>query len=144
VAIIFIIGLISICVLIHASGMWAGLHVLTKAARGLPERISALQGAGWLTATVCALFFLHLMHSLVWAWCYRFFDLLPDFETAVYFSATSYATLGYGDVLLAEKWRILGPFEAVTGVLMFGWSTGALFLVANKVNHLLQGRKNPS
>jgi hypothetical protein len=124
--------------------MWGGLHVLTRAARRLPERISPLQGAGWLSATVCALFFLHLMHILVWASCYRFYDLLPNFETAMYFSATSYATLGYGDVLLAEKWRILGPFEGVTGVLMFGWSTGVLFLVANKVNRMLHASKAPS
>jgi hypothetical protein len=36
-------------------------------------------------------------------------------------------------VVLGREWRILGAVEAVTGVLMFGWSTGVLFTV---VHHL--------
>ena len=47
--------------------------------------------------------------------------------------------MGYGDVNPPEKWRIVGAIEAVTGILMFGWSTGVLFAV---VNHLLGRFKN--
>jgi hypothetical protein len=51
---------------------------------------------------------------------------MPDLESAAYFSLTSYTTVGYGDVVLPEPWRLLGPLEAAVGVLMLGWSTGIL------------------
>lgn len=48
---------------------------------------------------------------------------LPDFESALYFSATSFTTLGYGDVVLDPKWRLFGAIERANGLLLFGWST---------------------
>jgi hypothetical protein len=54
---------------------------------------------------------------------------LPDMRTGTYFSLTSYATVGYGDVLLPEEWRLLGSFEGTVGVLMPGWSTSLMVAV---------------
>jgi hypothetical protein len=44
----------------------------------------------------------------------------------------NYATLGYGDVLPVERWRLLGPMTAMNGVLLFGWSTAVIFEVLRK------------
>ena len=41
----------------------------------------------------------------------------------------NFATLGYGDIVLSAKWRLLGALEAVNGVLMFGLTTGFLYTV---------------
>jgi hypothetical protein len=60
-------------------------------------------------------------------------DVLPDFETAIYFSLTSYTTVGYGDVVLPASWRILGPVEAGVGILMFGWSTGIMVTALTRI-----------
>jgi voltage-gated potassium channel len=78
---------------------------------------------------VCLLLLLHLAEAGIWALFYVFSGSLPDFETAAYYSLTSYATLGYGDVVLSEPWRLLGPIEAAVGILMMGWSTGILVTV---------------
>ena len=51
------------------------------------------------------------------------FDAL---EVAVYHSAVNFASLGYGDIVMSERWRLLGPLEAVNGVLMIGVSTAVL------------------
>ena len=61
---------------------------------------------------VGALLLLHLAEAVVWALFYVLVGALPDLETAVYFSLTSYTTVGYGDVVLPEPWRLLGPIEA--------------------------------
>jgi hypothetical protein len=66
------------------------------------------------------------MEAAMWAAFYRMSGLFSEFETALYFSITSYTTVGYGDVLLPPSWRVLGPMEAAVGILMFGWSTAII------------------
>jgi hypothetical protein len=53
-------------------------------------------------------------------------------ELAFYFSAVTYATIGYGDLVLPKEWRMLGPIEDFTGILMFGLSTAFFFIVVSK------------
>src|SRR5262247_2357333 len=57
---------------------------------------------------------------------------LPNFESSFYFSAVTYATNGYGDLVLPKEWRMLGPIEGFTGILMFGLSTAFFFIVVSK------------
>lgn len=61
---------------------------------------------------------------------------VPSWESAFYFLASSYATVGYGDVVLPSKWRLLGPLESMVGMLMSGVSIGLLFAA---VTHLVDG-----
>ncbi|GAA5129191.1 two pore domain potassium channel family protein [Luteolibacter yonseiensis] len=126
--------LVSACVATHSGGMILGVRWLWR----LWPRDETDYRPGhtfWLIVRVVyGLLLLHLIQITIWAAFYQFQGCFADFATSFYFSATSYSTLGYGDVLLDEKWRILGAVEAVTGVLMFGWSTGILFTI---VHHLL-------
>src|SRR5262249_16606180 len=57
---------------------------------------------------------------------------LPNFESSFYFSAVTYATIGYSDLVLPKEWRMLGPIEGFTGILMFGLSTAFFFIVVSK------------
>ena len=50
-------------------------------------------------------------------------EVLPKLEDALYFSASAYSTLGTGDLVLPEGWRIVGAVEGVAGFLLLGWST---------------------
>jgi hypothetical protein len=83
----------------------------------------------------CAALVMHGIVILLWASCYRWL-CLPSWESAFYFSASSYATVGYGDVVLPSKWRLLGPLESMVGMLMSGVSIGLLFAA---VTHLVDG-----
>jgi hypothetical protein len=40
--------------------------------------------------------------------------------------AVNETTLRYGDRVMSDRWRLLGPQEAVSGTLAFGWSTAAI------------------
>jgi voltage-gated potassium channel len=71
---------------------------------------------------------LHILQILLWAAFYRW-RCLPSWESSFYFSAASYSTVGYGDIVLPRVWRLLGPLESVTGVLMCGISVSALFAI---------------
>jgi hypothetical protein len=71
----------------------------------------------------------HLFQIAVWALLFLQLDQFSDFATAFYHSTVNFATLGYGDIVMDERWRLLGALQAAGGVLMFGLSTGALFAV---------------
>ena len=57
----------------------------------------------------------------------------PSWELAFYFSGSTYATVGYGDVILPSHWRLLGPLESLTGVLMCGVSVSILFALVTRL-----------
>ena len=109
------LGLTVLTVVIHAVGtlfvMRRTNHVWSNRSRQL-----GLLGAELLIARmVGGLLLLHIAEAVVWALFFLLFGLLPDFEAATYFSLTSYTTVGYGDLLLKEPWRLLGPIEAGGG-----------------------------
>ena len=68
----------------------------------------------------------NLAQTAIWALLFRILGEFDQFSTAFYHSAVNFATLGYGDIVMSGKYRLLGPLEAINGVLMIGVSTAAL------------------
>jgi hypothetical protein len=135
--------LVSICVAIHGLGMVVGLRWLGHKVPAHRHHFS-LPAMFWIVIRVIyGLLLLHLLQILVWALCYHWSNCFPDFATCFYYSAQSYSTVGFGDVTPTGHWRILGAIEAVTGILMFGWSTGVLFSVVNHLNQRFAGASHP-
>ena len=99
------------------------------------KEVRVFRCAALVMQTTVAVIVLHGIVILLWASCYRWL-CLPSWESAFYFSASSYATVGYGDVVLPSKWRLLGPLESMVGMLMAGVSIGLLFAA---VTHLVDG-----
>jgi hypothetical protein len=69
----------------------------------------------------------HLIEIAFWAAVFIICGEFHDFGNAYYHSAVNYTTLGYGDLILSPRWRLLGPLEAANGILMFGVSTAMIF-----------------
>jgi hypothetical protein len=80
----------------------------------------------------------HVTQIALWALVFFLAGQVADFPRAFYVSAQNYTTLSYGDILLPERWRLLGPLEAMNGLLFFGLSTAVLFAVMSRllVHHL--------
>jgi len=76
----------------------------------------------------------HLGEIAFWGVALDLTGAAPDLGAAIYSSAGSYTTSG-ADVVLPPQWRLLGPFEAVDGMLMFGVSTAFIFAVVNRLIH---------
>jgi len=75
----------------------------------------------------------HLVEIVLWAIVFRASSGISTFEKAFYFSAQNYTTLGYGDIVLSDRWRLLGPLEAINGVLLFGLSTAVMFAALSRL-----------
>jgi hypothetical protein len=88
--------------------------------------------------TVSVLMVTHTLEVIVWSLTYSIVGAAPTDANLVYFAFVNYTTLGYGDVVPVERWRLLGPMTAMNGVLLFGWSTAVIFEVLRKALALLQ------
>lgn len=124
--------LVMLTLLLHCAGMavviaWArprfALEVLS---------LGAIRSAILVMRLMTAFIGLHLLEILLWAGFYRWL-CFTSWESAFYFSAASYATVGYGDVVLPWTWRTLGPVESIIGVLMCGLSASFLFAVVTRL-----------
>ena len=129
--------LVALCVVAHAS-------VITKSVRNIDRRNELADPRFWVP-TWCLiriaglLILLHIFEMSLWAAFYLIGQAMPDAAAALYFSSVTYTTVGYGDLVLPQKWRLVGGVEALTGILMCGWSTGFFFTV---VTRMQQTRKN--
>src|SRR5208282_136787 len=131
-------GAAVLLVLITLSLQCGGAAALIIWIRSIPREIHGVRVfrcAALVMQTTVAVIVLHGVVILLWASCYRWL-CLPSWESAFYFSASSYTTVGYGDVVLPSKWRRLGPLESMVGMLMSGISVGLLFAV---IAHLVEG-----
>jgi hypothetical protein len=123
--------LVAATVVIHAGGLAALYTSLMKRHAALPTSFWPMT---WLLISVAlALLLIHAIEIAVWALFFLWAGLLPDAESAFYFSGVTYATVGYGDLVLPQAWRIFGPIEGLTGILMCGLSTGFFFAILVRV-----------
>jgi len=123
--------LMAACVTVHAAG-------LTVAFRWMKRRAAPVEGRLWpairiLIATAGWTLLIHMIQITGWAIAYTVLGGMPDLMSALYFSAVTYTTTGYGDLVLTEEWRLVGAVEALTGILMCGLSTGLFFAVFTRV-----------
>jgi hypothetical protein len=123
--------LVAVTVAVHAAGMAAVLTWIGKSRAQPPTRHWAIT---WLLIRIAwFLILIHVAEISVWALFFLFAGCQPDAEAAFYFSGVTYATVGYGDLVLPEPWRMLGPIEGLTGILMCGLSAGMFFAVVNRL-----------
>lgn len=92
-----------------------------------------LATAGPISIALVFIIVTHTVQVWIWAIVWVLGDVLPDWNTALYFSLVTFTTLGYGDIVLGEGLRIFGAFAAVTGLLAFGLSTAFLVALMTRV-----------
>jgi hypothetical protein len=134
--------LMALCVATHAIGVMGAFRWFSRAPalgdpRFWPPTWLFIRVAGWLVL-------LHLLEISLWALFYTWGHAIPDVHSAFYFSSVTYTTVGYGDLVLPEAWRLAGGIEALTGILMCGWSTGFFFTIVNSLHRTRQATTSPA
>jgi voltage-gated potassium channel len=120
--------LVSATLWFQCGGMAVLIHwARTSIERGT-KRLSPWHSSVLMIQFTVVIISLHILEVLLWAAFYRW-RCLPSWEAGFYFSAASYSTVGYGDVVLPRVWRSLGPVESITGMLMCGLSVSGLFAI---------------
>ncbi len=132
-------GMVGATVVFHFIGLAGLIAVLNTR---LPRRLRAGTGLQRALTILFTVFGLVAMHTVeIWAYAGLYISLreFADLESALYFSTTSFSTLGYGDLTLGHAHRLLGAIEGINGFLLIGWSTAFLVSVTNRMG-LLEAR----
>lgn len=124
-------GISMICIMIHALATVAAITVARVIGFKGTSR-PRLHLIGVMVAVVVVLQAAHGLEVVVWSLFYGLLAVAPAGTDLLYFAFVNYTTLGYGEILPVKAWQLLGPMAAMTGILMFGWSTAVLFEVLIK------------
>ena len=81
---------------------------------------------GLISGVMVLLVMGNFVQIIIWGGLFMYLGEFTDFETAAYHSAVNFATLGYGDIVMSEHRRVLGPMQSINGVLMIGVSTAVM------------------
>jgi voltage-gated potassium channel len=124
--------LITLTLWLQSAGVAALVTWVRRALEGDMREMSTFRFTAFVVRLAMAVVVLHGLEILLWAVFYRW-RCLPTWDSAIYFSASSYSTLGCNDVTLPPVWRTLGPLESVIGVLMCGISVSLLFAIVTRL-----------
>ena len=108
------------------------LELVLKALLRMPQDWEVRWRAVIFSAVVLAVFAAHVLEIWVWAFFFMFIDEIHSLEAALYFSTSSFTTVGYGDLVLSPDWRLMGALESANGMMLFGWSTAFIFEVVRR------------
>jgi hypothetical protein len=86
-----------------------------------------------LQAVAGLVVFAHLVNIALWAGLFWLCGEFADLEAAYYHSAGNYTSLGYGDIVMSARWRLLGPLETINGIVMFGLSTAMIVALITRL-----------
>lgn len=123
-------------VVVHLAGIAVLLAVLRRYRRSARRAFLLLLNGGAILVAAFGLFGLHSIEIWLWAGIYRELGAFADFEHALYFSTSTYVTIGYGDVVLLPGLRILGAIEGASGIILIGWSTAFFFSIVDRMKLL--------
>ena len=129
--IVIAIGLMMLTTAMHTGGMVLASHGIRAHALNSKEKLRFPQ-LFWVAYVIQVMFVVALLEVLLWAGAYIALGAIEGLETATYFSMVTFTTLGYGEIVLEERWRLLASCQAATGIIMFGWTTAIVIAIVQK------------
>lgn len=126
-------ALVALSALVHAVGVLGVTRLLGLDECKLRAHRIDLAALGISVVMALSLFSLHMIEIALFALFYLGVGAIEQFEAALFFSASAYATLGQPEVDFPAHWRLVGAIEGLVGFLLIGWSTGVFISDMNKL-----------
>jgi hypothetical protein len=126
-------GMVLATVIIQIAGLALLIWMMRWRARRIAGFAYVMQQLGVILAVVMGLFLMHAVQIWLYALVYIAIGAFEGFEAALYFSTSSFTTVGYGEIYLTAPWRIVSAIQSANGFLLLGWSTVFLISVLSRL-----------
>jgi Ion channel len=126
-------GIFTATVVLQALAIMVLLNFLRRRMRLNKFHENLWVATGALSGGMLIVFVGHLIQVGLWALLFVGLGEFTSYAPAFYHSMVNFTSLGYGDLVMSEDWRLLGAMEAAGGILMFGVSTGVGLAVVTSV-----------
>jgi hypothetical protein len=140
----FLIGLpvMLLCLIIQVViAFWCVRHYARYS--GEAKQRSFLRAMQPLMIAMLILMFGNLVQIILWGALFMALGEFKEIYPAIYHSAVNFTSLGYGDIVMTENRKLLGPLEAVNGILMLGMSAAALMAILQDMIKAQRGALDP-
>jgi Ion channel len=137
----FLVGLpvMLLCLIVQATmALWSVRHFVRQT-ETIVGASRFLQSIRPLLTAMLVMMSGSLVQMSLWGVLFVYLGEFDELYQAIYHSAVNFTSLGYGDVVMSAKWKLLGPLEAMNGVLMLGMSAAALMAILQEVIKLQRG-----
>ena len=139
----FFVGLpvMLLCLIVQATmALWSVRHFVRQT-ETIAGASRFLQSVRPLLTAMLVMMLGSLVQISLWGTLFVYLGEFDDLYQAIYHSAVNFTSLGYGDVVMGAKWKLLGPLEAMNGVLMLGMSAAALMAILQEIVKLQRGAR---
>jgi hypothetical protein len=130
-------------VLVHAAGVRAVTTHVLRRTEVIMRHPSRWRADLLMASIVFMLLSLHVTEMVLWAAALVYSNLVPDWRSAGFFAGNTYTTVGYGNFILPNGWRMLAPIIAMSGLFTFGWSGSVLVDFVRRLNVIRDAAVNP-
>ncbi len=121
---------------IHLMGLMVLIWIMRNSRASEHAEISVMRSSTIIMLVILGLFFLHTVQVWLYAALYFRLGLFGTFEASLYFSTSTFTTVGFGDLVVAPRWRLLAAIESANGFLLLGWSTAFLISLTGRMRSL--------
>lgn len=139
----FLVGLpvMLLCLVVQATMALWSVHHFVRQTEAIAGASRFLQSLRPLLTAMLVMMLGSLVQISLWGALFVYLGEFDELYQAIYHSAVNFTSLGYGDVVMGAKWKLLGPLEAMNGVLMLGMSAAALMAILQEVIKLQRGAR---
>jgi len=128
--------MVTVTVTVHFFGLLVLIYLLRRHGRGIRVQHSVARQGFVIVVVMLGIFVIHTVEIWLYALVFLALGALPDFEKALYFSTSTFSSVGYGDLVLPPNWRVFGAIEAPNGLILIAWSTAFLISLMNRLRAL--------
>jgi hypothetical protein len=124
-----------LCLALQAAVSFWSVRFYMRQSAGMPPGRGLFAQVRPLLIVMIAMMLGNFVQIVIWGVLFICLGEFSELYDAVYHSAVNFTSLGYGDVVMSARWKLLGPLEAANGVLMFGMTSAALMAI---LQHLIK------
>ena len=122
-----------LCLALQAAFTFWSVRFYMRQSGGMPAGGGLFAHVRPLLIVMVAMMLGNFVQIVIWGTLFICLGEFSELYEAVYHSAVNFTSLGYGDVVMSARWKLMGPLEAANGVLMFGMTSAALMAILQQL-----------